>query len=63
MMRWTGLAPRESEFPFPGSLASTFLRVADWGWGLSTFGRALVGRDLGLEHEGVGLAVRHERKR
>jgi len=25
MMRWTGLAPWEFEFPFPGSLASTFL--------------------------------------
>ena len=24
MIRWTGLAPRELEFPFPGSLASTF---------------------------------------
>ena len=23
MIRWTGLAPWESEFPFPGSLAST----------------------------------------
>ena len=25
MVRWTGLAPWEFEFPFPGSLASTFL--------------------------------------
>jgi len=25
MIRWTGLAPWESEFPFPGSLTSTFL--------------------------------------
>ena len=25
MIRWTGLAPWESEFLFPGSLASTFL--------------------------------------
>jgi hypothetical protein len=25
MIRWTSLAPREFEFPFPGSLASTFL--------------------------------------
>ena len=24
MIRWTGLAPWEHEFPFPGSLASTF---------------------------------------
>jgi len=26
---WTGLAPREFEFPFPGSLISTFLAGAD----------------------------------
>ena len=25
MIRWTGLAPREFEFPFSGSLTSTFL--------------------------------------
>ena len=25
MIRWTGLAPWEFEYPFPGSLASTFL--------------------------------------
>ena len=25
MIRWTGLAPWECEFPFPGSLVSTFL--------------------------------------
>ena len=28
MIRWTGLAPWELEFPFPGSLTSTFLRPA-----------------------------------
>ena len=28
MMRWTGLAPWEVEFPFPGSLTSTFLGSA-----------------------------------
>jgi len=27
MIWWTGLVPRESEFPFPGSLKSTFLKV------------------------------------
>jgi len=27
MIRWTGLAPWEFEFPFPGSLTSTFLGV------------------------------------
>ena len=25
MIRWTGLAPCQFDFPFPGSLASTFL--------------------------------------
>ena len=25
MIRWTGLAPWEIEFPFPGNLTSTFL--------------------------------------
>ena len=27
MIRWTGLAPWEFEFPFPGSLTATFLEV------------------------------------
>ena len=27
MIRWTGLAPWKFEFPFPGSLTSTFLRL------------------------------------
>ena len=26
MIRWTGIAPWEFEFPFPGSLVSTFLK-------------------------------------
>ena len=29
MIRWTGLAPWEFEFPFPGSLTSTFLLQVD----------------------------------
>ena len=31
MIRWTGLAPREFEFPFSGSLTSTFLAGASSG--------------------------------
>ena len=31
MIKWTGLAPREFEFPFPDSLTSTFLVVRDGG--------------------------------
>jgi len=30
MIRWTGLAPWEFEFPFPGSLTSTFLCLQDY---------------------------------
>ena len=29
MIGWTGLAPWEFEFPFPGSLTSTFLSQVD----------------------------------
>jgi len=29
MIRWTGLAPREFDFPFPGSLTSTFLSTQE----------------------------------
>jgi len=29
MIRWTGLAPWEFEFPFPGSLTSTFRETGD----------------------------------
>ena len=32
MVRWTGLAPWEFEFPFPGSHTSTFLgrKISKW---------------------------------
>jgi len=32
MIRWTGRAPWEFEFPFPGSLTSTFLGSCDLAW-------------------------------
>ena len=32
MIRWTGLAPWEFEFPFPGSLISTFLTIIKTSW-------------------------------
>ena len=32
MMRWTDLAPWEFEFPFPGSLTSTFLSTGQVSW-------------------------------
>ena len=31
MRRWTGLAPWKFEFPFPGSLISTFLKKQELG--------------------------------
>jgi len=37
MVRWTGLAPWEFDFPFPGSLTSTFLDLPAMLWG-SAFG-------------------------
>jgi len=36
MIKWTGLAPWEFEFPFPGSLTSTFLRVPEVDGGVLT---------------------------
>jgi len=36
MIGWTGLAPWEFEFPFPGSLTSTFLAPANAGGGRLT---------------------------
>ena len=30
MIKWTGLAPWEVEFPFPGSLTATFLSLVTW---------------------------------
>jgi len=36
MIRWTGLAPWEFEFPFPGSLTSTFLNRS-WKRGSSSW--------------------------
>ena len=46
MIRWTGLAPWEPEFPFPGSLTSTFLARHD----------LLCGQHLD-KHGGLGCRV------
>ena len=32
MIRWTGLVPREFEFPLAGSLTSTFLNRGEVAW-------------------------------
>ena len=57
MIRWTGLAPREFEFPFPGSLTSTFI----WGQEVRRAGAAgeCAGRCRG--HALPGLHLRPAR--
>jgi len=55
MIRWTGLAPWEFEFPFPGSLTSTFLAgvgALQYVGDLSGLGRAGGGR-LRLQRPGL----------
>ena len=49
MIRWTGLVPWEFEFPFPGSLTSTFLTPH------RTLGAGAARSDAG--------ALRHQRSR
>ena len=43
MIRWTGLAPWEYEFPFPGSLTSTVLKAQETLNGESGFRFRVVG--------------------
>ena len=50
VIRWTGLAPWEFDFPFPGGLTSTFLEV---GRGLSD---TLPFTDL-LTYRGTSLII------
>jgi len=50
IIRWTGLAPWEFDFPFPGSLTSTFLNPNPGGRG------ALLQRQLG---DGANLPQVH----
>ena len=53
MIRWTGLAPWELEFPFPGSLTSTFVVG-----GAATLGaRRVLGRDLAVVEEEPELGI------
>ena len=48
MIRWTGLAPREFEFPFPGSLTSIHVR---WdGSGLERLSSVECLQHLALPH-------------
>ena len=44
MIRWTGLAPLDFEFPFPGSLTSTFLEALrkDPPWRVSVFSKVFL---------------------
>ena len=51
MTWWTGLAPREFEFPFPGSPVSTFLEGGANGlWNFPGARHVLGGRNLPLFH-------------
>ena len=53
MIRWTGLAPREFEFPFPGSLTSTFPGAGE------RHAHAAAETDLDREHvDAAALLVR-----
>ena len=49
MIRWTGLAAWEFEFPFPGSLTSTFLMQ------VSTYPRSQVNRGVNLSFKSIAL--------
>jgi len=68
MFRWTGLAPWDFEFPFPGSLTSTFLRGLDtleedlgaWLSGRTAPNRAAAKRVQGLEYRAWGSGFRVE---
>jgi len=51
MIRWTGLAPWEFEFPFPGSFTSTFLGHRVQGVGVVCGGGVWW---LGCRVKGVG---------
>ena len=63
MVRWTGLAPWEFEFSFPGSLTITFLaewdclrfRVSGFGFWVSGFGVRVLG--FGFQVLGFGFRV------
>ena len=68
MIRWTGLAPWEFEFPFPDSLASTFIDPASHTphlW-LSRFGLNNVvhlgSSPLNNSHSTIILALPHSRR-
>ena len=49
MIRWTGLAPWEFEFPFPGSLTSTFLHPSPFTETLLFASRSAAHRERGRE--------------
>ena len=55
MIRWTGLAPWEFEFPFPGSLTSTFLALTQHDAGAVQVGGGDqgIGGDVGPQGGGA----------
>ena len=56
MIRWTGLAPWEVEFPFKGSLTSTFLRFYHQVVGSQDMLRDMRGLETVMEIEELLLA-------
>jgi len=69
MIRWNGLAPWEFEFPFPGSLTSTFADAAglspgDWvldvGVGTGTMLEFLTKEGRAREGDVVGIDLSEE---
>ena len=68
MIRWTGHAAWEFEFPFPGSLTSTFLGRACMyylvnplrGAGCGELGLSIARGRAGAFHCGAGFGVRAE---
>ena len=58
MIKWTGLAPLELEFPFPGRLTSTFLADRVRGVRGDDSGLLALGRAQGRQ-VAVGCCLRH----
>jgi len=61
MIRWTGLAPWEFEFPFPGSLTSTFLTPPPRKSSRGILRRAYQTSEAGVSHISGG-SIRYLRR-
>jgi len=63
MIRWTGLAPWEFEFPFPGSLTSIFLHSTSEAGGCETGVEHMFKAPRLLYHSTLGLRVIKKEKK